>query len=218
MDGDDIDIDALLEEKVAEPNDTAKDANETKATDEVKTAEEPVKEEKKAETATVAETTEKKKDKKAEAKKAPAFTKKKKDVKKVVKKEVVIPKKSVSELVLEPKKGSTEIKEVIKESPPPAEKVIAPKAAVKNLFLSFKRKSLKKRIKKRMQIKKKKKAKSKKKKAEIEVVKDEPKELEMETKKISREGDVGLDFNDPVMVPDAIKSSKGKDGRRRLYI
>lgn len=39
----------------------------------------------------------------------------------------------------------------------------------------------------------------------------------METKKISREGDVGLDFNDKVMVPDAITSMK-KDGKRRLYI
>lgn len=61
----------------------------------------------------------------------------------------MIPKKTVSELVLEPKKGSNEIKEVIEESPPPADKVIATKSAVKNLFRSFKRKSLKKRIRKR---------------------------------------------------------------------
>ena len=49
------------------------------------------------------------------------------------------PKKSIAELVLETKKDSTEIKEVIEESPPPADKVIAPKAAVQNLFKQFKR-------------------------------------------------------------------------------
>ena len=81
----------------------------------------------------------------------PAFKAKKKKVKKVIKKKKPEePKKSVTELVLEPKKGTAEIKEVIKESPPPADKVIAPASAVKNLFLSFKRTILKKRLKKRV--------------------------------------------------------------------
>ena len=38
----------------------------------------------------------------------------------------------------------------------------------------------------------------------------------METKKISREGEVGLKFSDKIMVPDTI--SQELDGRRRLYI
>ena len=41
-----------------------------------------------------------------------------------------------------------------------------------------------------------------------EVVKEEivkEKELSMETKEISREGDVGIEFNDPIMVPETIK-------------
>ena len=49
---------------------------------------------------------------------------------------------------------------------------------------------------------------------------DEPKEkeIEMETEKISREGDVKIGFNQPMQVPGIIKQDKDKDGRRRLFV
>ena len=40
----------------------------------------------------------------------------------------------------------------------------------------------------------------------------------METKEISREGDVDIEFNDPIIVPDTISLVDKVDGRRRLYI
>ena len=40
----------------------------------------------------------------------------------------------------------------------------------------------------------------------------------METKKISREGDVDIQFNQKMQVPDIIKQDKDKDGRRKLFI
>jgi len=112
-------------------------------------------------------------------------------VKKPKKKEK--PKKSVTELVLGKKKGAkaAEIKEVIKESPPPADKVVASKAAVKNLFRSFKRKTLKKRLKKRRKDKRSKSGKQGRAGKKLNIPKEEkpePKPLEMETAKSTREG------------------------------
>jgi hypothetical protein len=40
----------------------------------------------------------------------------------------------------------------------------------------------------------------------------------METDKISREGDVGIKFNQDMQVPDVIDTKKDEDGRRRLYV
>lgn len=74
------------------------------------------------------------------------------------------PKKSIAELVLEEPKGSTVIKEVIKESPPPEDKVIAPASEVKNMFLEFKKKNKQKKRRKRIRKVLKKKAAKKQKK------------------------------------------------------
>ena len=106
---------------------------------------------------------------------------------------------------------------MIKESPPPADKVIAPVVEVKNMFLLFKRQT--KRLKRRSKIIKaikKKAAKTQGKKIVEE--KKKPKPIEMETKKISREGDVGMEFNQKMRVPSMITQKKTKEGKLRLLL
>ena len=117
---------------------------------------------------------------------------------------IIEPPKSLKELVLEPKKGSSEIKELIKESPPPIEKVIASVADVKNIFRDYKRnalltkiKLLNQEIKKQVMMEK-----------EDLIVVEKEKKLEIPQKdlaKISREGGVGIKFNDKMMVPEGIR-------------
>lgn len=72
-------------------------------------------------------------------------------------------------MVLEPTKGSVEIKEVVEVSPPPEDTVIAPVSAVKRAFRNFKIRSLiYKRRKKKLEKKRTKAFKAKKEKASKE--------------------------------------------------
>ncbi len=52
------------------------------------------------------------------------------------------------------------------------------------------------------------------------MVKKEPKTkpVEMETGKVDREGNVGLDFNQKMQVPSIITQKKDKTGKRKLYL
>lgn len=74
---------------------------------------------------------------------------------------------------------------------------------------------MKKRKQKIIKAIKKKAAKSQNKKI---VEKKKPKEVEMETDKISREGDVAIKFNQEMQVPSIISQKKDKTGRRVLYL
>ena len=57
-------------------------------------------------------------------------------------------------------------------------------------------------------------------KLQNKMVKKEPKTkpVEMETGKVDREGNVGLDFNQKMQVPSIITQKKDKTGKRKLYL